>query len=623
MNFWKKTQRFVEIYQAYPFITFLRFFTTSLTICFTLFLAYFLKEIVHSIEVRDMEVFLDTILKASIVMVAFQVAGIVLRNYFWVEQQFTWEKYLASKALKQFVQLEQWTVEALGTGKILSIIQKGTEESINLLISIISYFARIFFTVVFGLLMVRWLPWWIVAGGMAMIVFIFGTVVYFNKHTSFYRRQRKENNVKITGLLAKVIMSKFEILQNNSIEREIKKMNGIFDYSWDLSRRQTFWGSFLFQTPKFLLSCVIVGAYYYLGMRVFGGTYMLSDMVGLLTVLALFEVTLRDSIEYYENFTKSFVHIEKFWDFMDTTPQIQWYDVGKPFRFQKGDYEMQNISFSYHNNTTVLDNFSCTIQWGKKTALVGRSWGGKTTLMKLLAGYMRPMDGKLLVDGQDIVDMRLDSYYPHIGYLTQEPSVFDGTIEENLLYSMADQKQKAESRKNKAQKTKNALYSSLLIPSDVPDEAVQKDIKRDKKIAEAIELAECQFIYELENGLQTEIGERGIRLSGGQKQRLAIAKIFLKDPEIILLDEPTAALDSYSEQKVAKAFERLFAGRTVIVIAHRLQTVKSADDIIVLEKWQIAERGTHKTLLKLWKKYAGMVDLQSGVVREEVEEEAV
>ncbi len=121
----------------------------------------------------------------------------------------------------------------------------------------------------------------------------------------------------------------------------------------------------------------------------------------------------------------------------------------------------------------------------------------------------------------------------------------------------------------------------------------------EEKIKQAIELAECQFIYELEHGLDTEIGERGIRLSGGQKQRLAIAKIFLKDPEIILLDEPTAALDSYSEEKVAKAFEHLFVGRTVIVIAHRLQTVKSADDIIVLEKGKIIERGTHKELLKL------------------------
>jgi ABC-type multidrug transport system fused ATPase/permease subunit len=239
--------------------------------------------------------------------------------------------------------------------------------------------------------------------------------------------------------------------------------------------------------------------------------------------------------------------------------------------------------------------------------------------MKLLAGYMRPMDGKLLIDGQDITEIRLDSYYPHIGYLTQEPSVFDGTIEENLLYSMSGAKERVVVKEKTYQK--NAFHASLLTRDDSVKREIKRDPKTEQKIKDAIELAECQFIYELENGLQTEIGERGIRLSGGQKQRLAIAKIFLKDPEIILLDEPTAALDSYSEQKVAIAFERLFAGRTVIVIAHRLQTVKSADDIIVLEKGKIAERGTHKTLLKLGGKYAGMVDLQSGVVKEENDDE--
>jgi len=204
--------------------------------------------------------------------------------------------------------------------------------------------------------------------------------------------------------------------------------------------------------------------------------------------------------------------------------------------------------------------------------------------MKLIAGYMQATNWKLEIDNQDIKSIRLDSYYPHIGYLTQDPSVFDGSIEENLLYG---------TRKNPSKK------------------AIEK----------AIKLAECEFIYELEKWIKTEIGERWVRLSWGQKQRLAIAKIFLKDPEIILLDEPTAALDSYSEEKVARAFEHLFEGRTVIVIAHRLQTVKSADDIIVLEKWKIVERGTHKQLLKLWGKYAGMVDLQSGRVREEDNEE--
>ena len=409
---------------------------------------------------------------------------------------------------------------------------------------------------------------------------IFGSIIFLNKYSSFYRKQRKENNVRITWALAKIIMSKFEVLQNKAIDYEIKKIDAIYDYSLDLARRQNFWTSILFQSPKFLLSTIIVGCYYYLGMRVFGETYTLSEMVWILTVLALFEVILRDSIEYYDNFTISFVHIEKFWDFLDNTPEIEWYDAGEKFIFKKGIYEFSNISFSYHEESSVLKNLSFQIHWGKKTALVGRSGGGKTTLMKLLAGYMRPMEGKLLIDGQNITDIRLDSYYPHIGYLTQEPSVFDGTIEENLLYSV----------KRKLQK---------------------------KEVEKAIELAECQFIYDLEDGIKTEIWERWIRLSGWQKQRLAIAKIFLKDPEIILLDEPTAALDSYSEEKVARAFEHLFEGRTVIVIAHRLQTVKSADDIIVLEKGKIVERWTHKQLLKLWGKYAGMVDLQSGVVRED------
>lgn len=288
-------------------------------------------------------------------------------------------------------------------------------------------------------------------------------------------------------------------------------------------------------------------------------------------------------IEWYTNFTKEFVHVEKLWDTFDDLKTIDNYDIGDSFKCRKGDYEARGLFFSYTPVIPVLSDFSLQIQWWKRTAIVGRSGSGKTTLMKLLAGYMRPTRWELLIDGQDITEIRLDSYYPHIGYLTQEPSVFDGTIEENLLYGARGKVSK-------------------------------------EQLKNAIELSECQFIYELEDGIKTEIGERWIRLSGGQKQRLAIAKIFLKDPEIILLDEPTAALDSYSEEKVAKAFEHLFEGRTVIVIAHRLQTVKSADDIIVLEKWKIVERGTHKELLKLWKKYAGMVDLQSGIVKEENEE---
>ena len=237
--------------------------------------------------------------------------------------------------------------------------------------------------------------------------------------------------------------------------------------------------------------------------------------------------------------------------------------------------------------------------------------------MKLITGYLHPQSGEILVDGQALptpqnscsewseakwrihIDpslhskwqttqsntpqhISLQSYYPHIWYLTQEPSVFDGTIWENLTYGLQNN-----------------------------EELWQDDEELKQKINTIITLARCEFIHEFNNWLQTEIGEKGVRLSWGQRQRLAIAKIMLKNPEIILLDEPTSALDSENEEMVTQALNELFKGKTVIVIAHRLQTVKHADQILYIDDGQIVESGTHTQLLDLWGKYATMVELQS------------
>lgn len=174
--------------------------------------------------------------------------------------------------------------------------------------------------------------------------------------------------------------------------------------------------------------------------------------------------------------------------------------------------------------------------------------------------------------------VRLDSYFPHVGYLPQEPSVFDGTIRENLIYGME------------------------VVPTN-------------ESLAKALDRARCDFVEYLSNGLDTEIGERGVRLSGGERQRLAIARVFLRNPEILVLDEPTSALDSFSEAAVTEALHELFQNKTVIVVAHRLQTVKEADSIIVVgEDGRILESGTHAELLARNGEYAAMVDLQSGIV---------
>lgn len=267
--------------------------------------------------------------------------------------------------------------------------------------------------------------------------------------------------------------------------------------------------------------------------------------------------------------------LEQIWHYFDPLPDLYGYEEWIEYVHKTGSVKLQKISFSYDKNS-VLENFDLEFEAGKKTALVGASGSWKTTIMKLVSGHLRPESWKILVDWQNLKETSLKSYFSHVGYLTQEPSVFDGTIKENLLYG---------------------------AKGNVSDEEMQK----------ALEMAECDFVFDFPNGMETEIGEKWIRLSGGQRQRLAIAKIFLKNPKIILLDEPTSALDSFSEEKISKALHTLFSGRTVIVIAHRLQTVKEADRIVVIEDGKIVEDGNHISLVEKKGIYARMLELQSGI----------
>jgi ABC-type multidrug transport system fused ATPase/permease subunit len=195
--------------------------------------------------------------------------------------------------------------------------------------------------------------------------------------------------------------------------------------------------------------------------------------------------------------------------------------------------------------------------------------------MKLISGFIETQSWKIIIDWQNLNEINLMNYYKEIWYLTQEPNVFDWSILENLTY-----------------------WSKQEIT--------------EKKLKEVIKKAKCEFIYDFKNWLKTEIWERWVRLSWWQKQRLAIAKIFLKNPKIIFLDEPTSALDSKSEKLIHESFTELFKWRTVIIIAHRLQTVKSADEIFVIEEGKIVEIWNHESLSRKKGHYREMLDLQSG-----------
>jgi len=239
----------------------------------------------------------------------------------------------------------------------------------------------------------------------------------------------------------------------------------------------------------------------------------------------------------------------------------------------KGDIEFEHVYFSYSKGKEVLKDINFTIKQGQMTALVGLSGAGKTTITNLLARFYDPDSGTIRIDGYDIREVTLESLRKQIGMVTQDTYVFNATIKENLLYAK---------------------------PS-----ATDKEIERACKVANIHD-----FIMGLPNGYDTVVGERGTKLSGGEKQRLSIARALLKDPRIIILDEATSSLDSLSEMLIQEAIKPLLEGRTSIVIAHRLSTIIAADQILVMDKGRIVERGTHHELLQAGGLYRELYEKQ-------------
>ena len=328
-----------------------------------------------------------------------------------------------------------------------------------------------------------------------------------------------------------------------------------------------FHSSTSFITDVFNVVVLIAG-----GLFLYAGEIDFADYSAFIVSINVFISPVTTLIGFMEQFQNGMTGFTRFIEIMDEDPEIEKKDAVE-LNDVTGDIEFRDVCFKYNESRDILNSVNLKIKAGEKLALVGSSGGGKTTICHLIPNFYKIVSGEILIDGKNIDNFTFESLRRNIGIVQQDVFLFNGTIMENILYGRLD-----------------ATYE------EVVDAAKKANIH--------------DYVMTLPNGYDTQIGERGVKLSGGQKQRLSIARVFLKNPAILILDEATSALDNTTEILIQEALDSLCEGRTTIVVAHRLSTIKNANEIAVIDNGEVIEKGTHKELLDNDRIYKKLYSLQ-------------
>lgn len=403
---------------------------------------------------------------------------------------------------------------------------------------------------------------WLALAAFIIVPFMFWFAVKLNRKMRGTFRMNRQRIAEINGQIEDNLSGIRVVKSFANEDVEVDKFK-VGNDAFLASKKQNYRYLGLFQSGVGAFSTLIQVSVIVAGcILIAKDNLSVSDLVTFLLYIGVFTEPIRTLVDFTEQFQNGYTGFERFREIMDIEPDIKDEPGATELKDVKGDISFENVSFRYKDGgDEVLKNVSLDVPAGSYMALVGSSGAGKTTLCSLIPRFFDTTSGKILIDKKDIKGVTLKSLRDNIGMVQQDVYLFAGTVYENIAYGKPG--------------------------------ASREEVEQAAKNANAHE-----FIMQLPNGYDTDIGQRGVKLSGGQKQRISIARVFLKNPPILIFDEATSALDNESEKVVQESLEKLAKNRTTFVIAHRLTTIQNAEKILVLTEEGIAESGTHRELLE-------------------------
>ena len=389
-------------------------------------------------------------------------------------------------------------------------------------------------------------------------------------------RERRVINAEVTGRLTETLSGVRVIKGFNAEQQEVKTFEAGVDRLFQNVKKSLTSTSLITSSATFLLGIASTGIMGIGGYMIVNGELTIGEFLSFTLYLGFMIAPIIQMSNIGSQLTEALAGLDRMEEIMNMTPE----DDGTVRKIEleniKGEIIFDNVSFAYEEGKNILKDISFTALPGTVTALVGTSGSGKTTIAGIAASFLTPEIGKVTIDGNDMSKVTLNSYRSNLGVVLQDDFLFEGTIKENILFPRPD--------------------------------------ASEDRLLNAVKAAHVhEFTDRFDDGLETVIGERGVKLSGGQRQRVAIARALLADPKILILDEATSSLDTESESFIQESLKELMKGRTTFVIAHRLSTIRQADQILVVENGEIEERGTHKELIDKKGRYFELYTYQARI----------